>query len=187
VYQGYKEDANAVASWLVSSAKARGYPAELLSGTSSQTNNPEQSNRPEQSKRLKGKARKQAKAAAQQPQNASSHRKPNCVIEIRDFVPLAEFLAAAKTPTVFVPPSFANTLNRVISTRSRFGSRLTTFSSSSDISADINHSYFLGVLELVREILKTSTPATPSRRAATPRPALLHQTPWGSLVVTLQV
>lgn len=148
VYQQYKEDTNAVASWLASTAKSRGYPADLLSGASSQATVPEHS------KRLKGKARKQAKAAAHQAQaSSSSPSNPDYIIAIKDFIPLAEFVAASKNPVVSVPLSFANTLNRVILTRSGFRARLSDSNDSQDVSADSTHSYFVGVLEKVREVL----------------------------------
>lgn len=153
VYQQYKEDTNAVASWLASTAKSRGYPADLLSGASSQATVPEHS------KRLKGKARKQAKAAAQEAQASSSTpSNPDYIIAIKDFIPLAEFVAASKKPVISVPLSFAKTLNRVISTRSGFGSRLAELSDSPDVSADSTHSYFVGVLEKVREVLTPRFP-----------------------------
>lgn len=165
VYQQYKEDTNAVASWLASTAKSRGYPADLLSGATSQATVPEHS------KRLKGKARKQAKAAAQQPKDSSSNSSnPDYIIAIKDFIPLAEFVAAAKKPVVSVPLSFANTLNRVISARSGFRTRLSELSDSSDVSADSTHSYFVGVLEKVREVLTPRFSAATRDEARPPSP-----------------
>lgn len=164
VYQQYKEDTNAVASWLASTAKSRGYPADLLSGTSSQATVPEHS------KRLKGKARKQAKAAAQQAQaSSSSPTNPDYIIAIKDFIPLAEFVAASKKPVISVPRSFAKTLNRVISTRSGFSTRLAESTDSPDVSADFTHSHFVGVLEKVREVL-TPRFSSATRDAAGPPP-----------------
>jgi hypothetical protein len=160
VYQQYKEDTDAVASWLASTAKSRGYPAELLSGASSKDDGSEQS------KRLKGKARKQAKAAAEQAKESSS--RPDYIIAIKDFIPLAEFVAACQKPFVSVPLSFANTLNRVISARSGFRSKLDDVGDLPDVSADSKHSYFVGVLERVREVL-TPRLSPASRDAATPQ------------------
>lgn len=152
VYQQYKDDTNAVAAWLASTAKSCGYPADLLSGG--------QATGPERSKRLKGKARKQAKAAAPNPQKSSSisSSRPDYTIAIKDFIPLAEFVAASQKPVVSVPLAFASTLNRVISTRSGFGGRLAELGNSPAASADAKHSYFVGVLEKVREVLKPRVP-----------------------------
>lgn len=164
IYKEYKEDTNAVASWLASTARSCGYPSDLLRGDSSQATGPERS------KRLKGKARKEAKAAALQSQgSSSSSSRPDYTIAIKDFVPLAEFVAASKKPVVSVPLAFANTLNRVIATRSRFSSRLTELGNSTDALADSKHSYFVGVLEKVREILKPRVPPA-FQDAASPRP-----------------
>lgn len=163
VYQQYKEDTNAVASWLASTAKSCGYPADLLSGSSSQAPTPEAS------KRLKGKARNQPKAAAPQSQGSASRpARPDYTIAIKDFIPLAEFLAAHKKPVVSVPLAFARTLNRVISTRSGFGGRLADLGSAPSDSADSKHSYFVGVLEQVRQVLKPRVPPA-FQDAANPR------------------
>lgn len=162
VYQQYKDDTNAVAAWLASTAKSCGYPADLLSGGSSQANGSERS------KRLKGKARKEAKAAApKQQSSSSSSSRPDYTIAIKDFIPLAEFVAASQKPVVSVPLAFANTLNRVISTRSGFGGQLAELGSSPSISADAKHSYFVGVLEKVQEVLKPRVPPA-SQDAASP-------------------
>lgn len=161
VYQQYKDDTNAVAAWLASTAKSCGCPADLLSGG--------QATGPERSKRLKGKARKQAKAAAASPQiSSSSSSRPDYTIAIKDFIPLAEFVAAYQNPVVSVPLAFASTLNRVISTRSGFGGQLADLGNSPSASADAKHSYFVGVLEKVREVLKPRAPPA-SQDAASER------------------
>jgi len=78
-YRQYKQDTDAVASWLAATARAHGYPADLLANYSP----PE----PPKSGRLKGKARKEA--AREQAADASgpTHK---YTVAIRDFVPLAE-------------------------------------------------------------------------------------------------
>ncbi|KAK2601422.1 hypothetical protein N8I77_010872 [Diaporthe amygdali] len=164
VYQQYKEDTNAVASWLASTAKSCGYPADLLSGGASQASSAARS------KRLKGKARKQAtKVAAPQSQGTSFIPcRPDYTIAIKDFIPLAEFVAASQKPVISVPLAFTNTLNRVISTRSGFGGRLADLGDSPTASADSKHSYFVGVLEKVRDVLKPRVSPT-SQDAASPR------------------
>lgn len=163
VYQQYKKDTNAVASWLASTAKSCGYPPDLLFGGSSQTNGPERS------KRLKGKARKEAKAAASQAQgSSSSSARPEYTIAIKDFIPLAEFVAASQKPAVSVPAAFAKTLNRVIAARSEFGNQLAEFGISTDVSVEYKHSYFVGVLEKVREVLKPRVSPVFQDAASTP-------------------
>lgn len=159
IYKEYKEDTNAVASWLASTAKSCGYPSDLLGGDP-----------PQATGRLKGKARKEAKAAAAKSQgSSSSSSRPDYTIAIKDFILLAEFVAASKKPVVSVPLAFANTLDRVIATRSRFSNRLAQTGASNDASANSTHSYFVGVLEKVREVLKPRFPPA-SQDAASARP-----------------
>lgn len=164
IYNEYKEDTNAVASWLASTARSCGYSSDLLGGGSSQATGPEKS------KRLKGKARKEAKAAALKSQGSSSSSpRPDYTIAVKDFVPLAEFVAASKKPIVSVPLAFANTLDRVIATRSGFGGRLAELGNSTDALADSKHSYFVRVLKKVREVLKSRVPPA-VQDAASPSP-----------------
>lgn len=146
VYQQYKKDTDAVASWLASTARSCGYPADLLCGSSSQTAGPDQV------KRLKGKARKEAKAAAAKSQSSSC--RPEYTIAVKDFIPLAEFVAASRKPVISVPLAFDNMLDRVISTRYGFSTRLVELGSATDASADSKHSHFVGILEKVREVLR---------------------------------
>ncbi|TEA17734.1 hypothetical protein C8034_v010026 [Colletotrichum sidae] len=134
-YQRYKKDTDAVASWLASTAKACGYPADLLGP-------PE----PPKPKR-KGKKKKpvsKPRLDAQSPY----------VVAIKDFIPLAQHIAASKKPVVDVPETFARTITRVIDTRSSFGSQMDQHGLERDVKSDETHSFFVGVLEQVREILK---------------------------------
>lgn len=157
VYQKYKEDTNAVAAWLASTAKSRGYDSTGGAASSSTTT------APSSSKRLKGKARKDAKAALQQSLVSSTNPSgPEYVIALSDFVPLAKFIAGCKKPAIPAPLSFTNTLNRVISTRSGFTKKLATIRDDTDASSDSTHAYFVRVLEEVREVLKPrGAPAAP--------------------------
>ncbi|KAH7304103.1 hypothetical protein B0I35DRAFT_472101 [Stachybotrys elegans] len=89
-YQQYKKDTDSVAAWLASTAKACGYPSDLL-----------------------GKARKDAK----KPKSCVSiplETTPSYLIAVKDFVPLAEFIFASSKPLVSVPQSFVDTIDRVI-------------------------------------------------------------------------
>lgn len=156
-YRQYKEDTDAVASWLASTARACGYSADLFTGSG-----PSQA--PSSSTRLKGKARVQAKNAAG---GQSSSRPPappagpKFTIAIKDFVPLAKFVADSSKPIAQVPLNFFQTLNRVITVRSGFGTQLAKHGANVSRESDLRHSHFVGVLEQVREILKPRTsPAT---------------------------
>ncbi|KAI0383379.1 hypothetical protein F5Y04DRAFT_287511 [Hypomontagnella monticulosa] len=134
-YQQYKSDTDSIAAWLASTAKSCGYvPANETPKPASQG-------------RLKGKARAEAKK-----QNASMSSSKKHIIKIKDFVPLAEFVASKRS--VSVPNSLITTLRRVIVARGGFGERLAEKGASIDESSDYNHSYFIGILERVEEILK---------------------------------
>ncbi|KAI1051295.1 hypothetical protein LB505_014525, partial [Fusarium chuoi] len=67
--------------------------------------------------RLKGKARAEAKKKAKAAPNTLVPQKegPQYIIEIKDFVPLAESISNYKKPALAIPQAFFSTLNRVIS------------------------------------------------------------------------
>lgn len=137
VYQQYKHDTDSVASWLASTAKACGYPADLLTTVAPV------------------KRKKHNKKASQ-----NKH-----VVAIKDFIPLAEFIAASKKPAAAVPASFVETINRVINVRSSFGSTLREHGAEPSAEASEKHSFFVGVLEQVREALRPRMPAVGAERA----------------------
>lgn len=110
-YRQYKKDTDAVASWLMLTAKARGYPAHLLTNPASQQ---------PKSTRLKGKARKEA--AAQQKKDNQQQALPKYTVAIKDFVPLAQWIVS-RQPPLQVPLAFSFVINRVIDARARFGVR----------------------------------------------------------------
>ncbi|KAF4440758.1 hypothetical protein F53441_12209 [Fusarium austroafricanum] len=153
-YQQYKADTDSVAAWLASTAKACGYPADLLSpdGQKKETG------------RLKGKARKGAKKQQKPAQNsapADSARK--YIIAIKDFIPLAEYIFASTKPVISVPKALAETIDRVIFMRSKFGSDLIEHGAKLNQDSDATHNYFVGVLQKVRSVLRPRMPVdTPS-------------------------
>lgn len=137
VYQQYKKDTDSVASWLATTAKACGYPADLLT-----TVGPV-------------KRKKHNKKASQ-----NKH-----IVAIKDFIPLAEFIAASKKPAAAVPESFVETINRVINVRSSFGSNLKEYGAEPSAEASEKHSFFVGVLEQVRKALRPRMPVAVAERA----------------------
>lgn len=157
-WKTYKEDTNTVADWLATKAKQCGYPADLLD----RTDRPPQV---EPSKRLKGSARKKAKDAAKAqgaPAKASEATatpppKPNYIINVKEFTTLAEFIAVFNKPAVQIPRSLVSALNRAIDLRRKQREHSLDNgekSAKASHNADEGHSYFLGVLERTREILK---------------------------------
>ncbi|KAI1420352.1 hypothetical protein F5Y12DRAFT_788329 [Xylaria sp. FL1777] len=151
-YQLYKQDTDSVAAWLASTAKSLGFSADPSSAAASSSS----SSKPTGSGRPKGKARAQAKKKGalrkQPPQSAALKH----VINIKDFVPLAEYVAATATS---VPDTVRTTIDRVIAVRSGFGNRLEKHGKALSEISDAKHQYFIGVLEKVREVLKPLMPA----------------------------
>ncbi|KAJ4128086.1 hypothetical protein NW768_008370 [Fusarium equiseti] len=144
VYREYKKDTNSISSWLASTAEECGYPAHLMPSTFVSVTNQQTAG----GGRLKGKARAEAKKKAKAVPGKPAPQKegPRYIIEIKDFIPLAESIFNYKKPALAVPQAFFSTLNRVIS--------LFRHNEKLDANSDARHSYFVGILEKVRQILK---------------------------------
>ncbi|KAI0156453.1 hypothetical protein GGR57DRAFT_463469 [Xylariaceae sp. FL1272] len=136
-YQLYKQDTDSVAAWLASTAKSLGF-SDDLDGESGP------------SRRLKGKARTKGKKQAAKSKPTPSSASPKYVIHIKDFVPLAEYIAGKSES---VPASFRQTISRVIAARSGFGDKLEKHGKPVTELSDAKHQYFIEVLEKVRSIL----------------------------------
>ncbi|KAJ8098964.1 hypothetical protein POJ06DRAFT_302816 [Lipomyces tetrasporus] len=150
IYQRYKQDTDSVASWLASTAKACGYPADLLASKSWDVPPPKLG-------RLKAGT-------------AGSRKASKYIVALKDFLPLARFIAQYHEPGVSVPDSFSATINRLITTRSEFGKLMDDHGAKPDPEADQKHSYFVGILEAVREAVRprmTTPTATATAEAAT--------------------
>ncbi|KAL8915636.1 MAG: hypothetical protein Q9172_006818 [Xanthocarpia lactea] len=133
-FKTYKEDTNTVASWLAVKARQCGYPADLLTN----------------SYQLKRTARKEAK------EGKNSLTGLTYVIQVKDFISLAEFIAGFTKPVVQVPHALVKALNRAIELRSLHNDWSRTQQSS--FESDDAHSYFLGILERTREVLRPRMP-----------------------------
>ncbi|XXH04045.1 GTP cyclohydrolase II [Hypoxylon texense] len=157
-YQAYKKDTDSIAAWLASTAKSCGYASEsVAAGPANKTT----------STRLKGKAR-----AAARKTNASTTKSAaksaviaKYTIKIKDFVPLAEFIASQHN--VSIPTSLITTLRRVIAIRGGFGDKLAEEGAIKDKLNDQKHGYFVGILRKVRDVLQPRT--KPSKAASTPK------------------
>ncbi|KAJ0343272.1 hypothetical protein KNSL1_010335, partial [Colletotrichum chrysophilum] len=126
VWREYKQDTDSVALWLAPTAKARGFTAGLLTPV----------------------------AAPKKKKKRTQKRVPTqYIVAIKDFVPLAKFIADCENPVVDVPASFVTTINRVIdqvreALRPRMQTATATWQeSSSSFFADALPSSF-GALEL---------------------------------------
>lgn len=148
-YQIYKEDTDKVATWLAAQGQICGYQGDIP-GFSNPSAEPAES-----TKRLKGRARKEAKI---EKEAESSTTKPDddeagpptYTLKVKDFIALAQKIAAATKPAVRVPSDIANALSRAIELRQKYS---TTLGAAGD-DADQAHQHFLRVLEQTREILR---------------------------------
>ncbi|KAF9878649.1 ank-repeat protein mbp1 [Colletotrichum karsti] len=164
VYRQYKEDTNYVASWLATTAKACGYPSDLLSETtlvtenatttdSTSTKSASSERRPKGNKG-RGKKKKPNRATnptgsqTTEPQDAGPRK---YIVAVKEFLPLAQFISTSKAK---VPVSFVAALNGVIAVRSEFTAKLSAHGSKTNLHSDLSHAHFVGVLDEVREVLR---------------------------------
>jgi hypothetical protein len=107
---------------------------------------------------MKGKARKLAKTATSTNGGSSESARSGpttYTIAIKDFIPLAEHIFAYQKPPVKIPSAFIKSLDRAIALRQKHNSWFKDVGRSSEGDG---HTFFLGVLEQVREILKRCMP-----------------------------
>ncbi|KAI1110488.1 hypothetical protein F5Y14DRAFT_455022 [Nemania sp. NC0429] len=119
----YKQDTDAVAAWLASTAMSLGFFAGSPSATPFTGEG--------SGGRLGGKA-------------------PTYIIKSRHFVLFARFIAARVTP---VPVALITTIDRIIAARSGFGDRFRGIDEILGDRSDAKHRKFIKVLEKVREVL----------------------------------
>ncbi|KAI0891136.1 hypothetical protein F4806DRAFT_506970 [Annulohypoxylon nitens] len=144
-YRQYKKDTNSIAAWLASTAKSCGYPADQLG------NGPETQPTQGPSVRLKGKARAEGQKNKSTATSSSLPLK-KYIIKVKEFVPLAEFVASKRD--VSVSTSLMTTLRRVIAARQSFGHKLTEQGVAPDKLSEATHAHFTNVLRKVYDALK---------------------------------
>jgi hypothetical protein len=137
-YQLYKQDTDSVAAWLASTAKSLGFSIVSSPDTSN--------NKTAGSGRLKGKARSKAKKRATTVAATATAKKPEkpeaskYIINIKDFIPLAEYVAGNST---LVPATVGSTIDRVITARSGFSDMLKKNGKAITRTSDTKHQYFI--------------------------------------------
>lgn len=142
-FQLYKRDTNAIATWLANTANNNGHRVYA--------NGEETSGR-------KGKAKNKPKATTSPDEEASSSdKKKRYLLPLRDFVPLATFIASVK-PQIRVPLFMVVTIDRVIEVRRTVTRIMGTKEDDNTEESTVNHLHFVGVLEQVRNILSSSMP-----------------------------
>ncbi|KAK4496191.1 hypothetical protein PRZ48_012171 [Zasmidium cellare] len=145
-YQQYKRETDFVANWLATTARRCGYVDPQPSSTSAPKGT-----------RLKGKARKLAREACSKPAATNNAKQPQYLVKVKDYVPLAQFIAKSAQPRVQVPATFARRLKRAIDQRKFLGQFYTTEAAASgNTDSRDGHGHFISVLEQVTEILRPS-------------------------------
>jgi len=165
-YELYKADTDAIANWLANTARRCGYPPDLLA-----QQGVKKSDTSQQTPRLKGKARKLeklAREAATKPngdaeaQETAKPALPTYIVAVKDFVALVTCIGTYKKQHVKVPSEVAKSLDRAIALRKSYAEWYQAAG-----NADEGHTYFIGVLEQVRENLKNCMPSPVVGRQAT--------------------
>ncbi|KXH37987.1 hypothetical protein CSAL01_07918 [Colletotrichum salicis] len=120
VYQSYKTDMDFITTWLATTARAYGCPAELISGLRD-TKDDKPDSAPEDDKPAGQRKAKSTKEASK-----SSQKKPRkrYILAVKDLLPLAQFLASSQKPAIVPPDSLTAALDRVIELRAKFSTQL---------------------------------------------------------------
>lgn len=145
-YKRYKAVTDAVATWLLTTAKKHGCRAYDSVDCS-----PVASAAP----RLKGKSRKLAReaeaAAGQQPNSSIQAYR----IKVKDFIQLAQYIAESTKPRIKVPDYAVQDLQQAIAARKEHQALYAKFPGESDsAAADQGHAHFIQTLEVVMETLR---------------------------------
>ncbi|XWW97816.1 hypothetical protein V2A60_005803 [Cordyceps javanica] len=143
IYQQYKADTDIVAEWLTVTARKHGY---------CETNSSSASNTALTGGRLKGKARKQAKGQTTAAITPVTEPRNTHIVKTKDYEPMAVYIAGCSG--IDIPRYFASALNRVISVRKNFAERLASYGVNTSTESEKGHSYFVEVLEKVRQALQ---------------------------------
>lgn len=156
IYRQYKHDTDVVATWLATTAKHLGYDASkftLSRQTSSRTQDTKHAN-------LAGKA-SQTHNESLKIDSSSTHGRRRFVLAIRDFVPLARYIAS-QPRRVRITSSFSTAIDRAVHARADFHVLLSKYGNITDDTADSRHSHFAGILGAVRDLLRPLTlPSVP--------------------------
>ncbi|VUC28095.1 unnamed protein product [Clonostachys rosea] len=160
IYQQYKHDTKAVAFWLASTAKICGYTEDLLASKSWGVIH---SKVDQLTEKKRNRTYCERKPFLPYPRR----QREEYILALDDMLPLAIFIAQRTDSAVSVPEVFLQTLDRLISLRTRFSQIKTTTSPKANLESDRNHRFFIDILKDVRETLR---PAQRSRgRTKLPR------------------
>ncbi|KAJ5015842.1 hypothetical protein K4K57_012577 [Colletotrichum sp. SAR 10_99] len=142
-YREYKRDTDVLASWLALTARSHGYKGDVASA-----GNEAGDGSKAETQTVKGDDTAMGDDTGKRNDNG---RPSKYKVAIRNFVPLAESIASTK-PAISTPLSIVNTINRVITARSDFASKVKDFSGL-DAHAVEAHAYFVGIIKKIQDIL----------------------------------
>ena len=157
-YKRYKTNTDAVATWLLTTAKKHGCRAYDSTDCS-----PAASAAP----RLKGKPRKLAREADAAAGNRPGLSTRTYRIKIKDFIQLAQYIAKPTKPRIKVPDGVVRDLQQAIKMRRSHQAWLIRFSQETNSAASNHgHTHFIQTLETVMEILRPNIPEASRPKSA---------------------
>lgn len=147
-YRQYKEDTKTIAVWLASTAASYGY--------NSSTDGDDQS---EQTTKKNTKSKAKSKPKTKKQLRDAARRNPGyqrkIVLQITDFVPLAEYVSQHIKAPARVPQSILAIIKRVIGAREE--AQAWFKNSNTTENTEGGHSHFVGILRTVHKILQPHT------------------------------
>ena len=130
----------------------------------------------------KAEAAKKGEAATKPP---ASQKPATYTISVKEFLPMAQHITAFHKPPIKVPDSFVKILDRAIALRKKvavgLGNRSDSASTPINHTSDEGHSFFLGILEGVRDTLKSRMSPDASENIGLSQAAQVGPNPVASL------
>ncbi|KAM0269453.1 hypothetical protein ACHAQH_009715 [Verticillium albo-atrum] len=127
LYHQYKEDTDAVVSWLAFTGVSLGYRGLGRARTT----------------KLEGKTHEEVNSFLKTKNNQ----------KVREFLYLAEYLSARK-PTLVVPEIISEALDRAIINRTEFTNRLSQSTTLREKESDETHKFFIDILKKIQDTLR---------------------------------
>ncbi|KAF4415796.1 hypothetical protein FACUT_13109 [Fusarium acutatum] len=147
----FDTDTDSVATWLANTAKAHGYEAEAsLGGATADADAAKK--KKNKKKKGNGKVKGPSRVKNKKPKEQQDPNTKEYVIRVRDFEAMAKHVV--DTNAIEVPHRTAVALERGIWVRRSFSQKLAESGARRDYRSDATNSYFVQVLEKVRDYLK---------------------------------
>ncbi|KAG4256473.1 hypothetical protein FPRO03_05421 [Fusarium proliferatum] len=88
------------------------------------------------------------------------------IVALKDYAPMAKFIAAHRKPTIPVSVTVFNTIGRVTDRRSSFRAQMVKHGIEVDENTNQNHLHFIRVMETVRETLRPNMKEVGKQKSA---------------------